>query len=149
MEEIFNESDNSKIENALKKVSRPYRGVYHAILLDGTELDIPFHLCSHAVALQAQRGEKYVDTEDDNIDVDRNIRLWIRKVNAGLEDGWRIVNDLMNAPNPPKGDIANKEIPFSQITTEDYAMLETILFPGSELTKKKLRERAAAAFSQK
>jgi hypothetical protein len=141
--------EDQKIMRAVTKASRPSRGVYHMVLLSGDEIDVPFHLCSHAVALQAQKGEKFIDTDEDEIDPDRNIRLWIKKVNAGLEDGWRIINDLMTAPNPPKGDLAAKKIPVSEVTTEDWAMLETLLFPGSELNRKTMRERANTIFGKR
>jgi hypothetical protein len=136
-------SEASKVD-ALVKAIRPNRGIYDLVLLDGTQIALPWHACSHAFGLQAQKGEKYVDTDEDTIDPDRTIRIWVRKVNMGLMDGWKFVNDLMNAPNPPQGDIGSKEIPVSQVSTEDWAVLESLLFPGNELNRKSIRDRIAA-----
>jgi hypothetical protein len=141
--------DQPKIIEALKKTASSSEGTYHMVLLDGAELDLPVHKCSHAIALQAQRGEKFIDTSEDEIDPDRNIRIWVKKVNAGVGGGWQFVNDLMKAPNPPKGDLDNKKIPVSQVTTLDWATLEAILYPGSELDRKSIRERASATFGAK
>jgi hypothetical protein len=135
--------------SALSHATGPKEGIYKMTLLDGTEIALPVRECGHVHVFQAQRGEKYANqTADDEIDVDRNVRVWIKKMNPGLMGGWEIVNDLSAAPNAAQGGIANKKIPISQIRTKDWAGLEAVLYDGSELDQKSLQERRAAVFGK-
>jgi hypothetical protein len=138
--------DISDIEaqEALIAINRPTQFKYPLLLKDNTFVELPCHPCGHAEGLQAQKGEQYIDTGKDKIDPGRSIRMWVRRINMGLDGGWKIVNDLMAAPEPPKGDIANKEIPVSLIMTDDWVTLEAMIFPGSELDRESIKARINA-----
>lgn len=144
------EIEKVKVEKAIEKAVRPTKGVYSLNLVDpesGDSLgvvEVPWKVVPHALGLQAQRGEQYIDTDEDTIDDQRTVRQFVKKANMGLLGGWKIVNDLSNSPNPPKGDLEHKMIGVSWITTEDWIMIESLLFPGNNLNRKLIAERIAA-----
>ncbi|VVB62781.1 Uncharacterised protein [uncultured archaeon] len=96
------------------------------------DLQVPFRRLGHVMSMEGTRGEKYLDTEKELVDPDRQRRIWIKRMNLGLLDGWKIVDDLIKAPMPPVHDPDNKRLAVSLISTGDWVTLEAAIFPGSE-----------------
>ena len=120
------------IVNALNVAQGPTQLLYPFKLIDGSELSVPFRRLGHVMSMEGTRGEKYLDTEKELVDPDRQRRIWIKRMNLGLLDGWKIVDDLMKAPTPPTHDPDNKRVAVSLISTGDWVTLEAAIFPGSE-----------------
>jgi hypothetical protein len=146
------EKEQPQIMNALIKASGTKEGILHLTLMDenNTGVDIPFRPVPHIVHIQAQRGEKYASqTEEDDVDTARNIRIAIRKFNAALQGGWKFVNDTVDSPNPQKTDLENKRIAIGDVSTGDWALMEYFFFPGSDIRKKDFDKLRSSIFSKK
>lgn len=120
------------IAAALNIAQGPTQLLYPFKLIDGSELDVPFRKLGHVMSMEGTRGEKYLDTEKELVDPDRQRRIWIKRMNLGLLDGWKIVDDLMKAPTPPLHAPWDKKIAVSLISSGDWVTLEAAIFPGSE-----------------
>jgi hypothetical protein len=151
-ESKIDDSEQPQIMKAVIRATGAKSGTLHLTLMneDNTEVDLPFKPVPHIVHLQAQRGEKYVSTtEEDDVDTARNIRVAIKKFNSALQDGWAFVNDTAKSPTPQKTDIANKKIAIGDISTGDWSMMEYFFFPGSDIRKKDFEKLRCAVFGQK
>jgi hypothetical protein len=116
------------IVEAVSRAKGLKRYEFPFIFIDGSELTVPFHKCGHALSMEGARGERYLDTEKEAVDPDRQRRIWIRRINFGLMDGWKIVDDLAGEEHDPE----KKRIGVSMITSGDFITLEVAIFPGSE-----------------
>lgn len=134
---------SQQVKDALIRATRPKTFVYPLVLMDGTEIELPCHICSHVMSLQAQKGLKILE-KDDIYDPTRDIELWIRKTNMGLNGGWKFIDDS----EAPKSAVDGKDIPISLVTTDDWVVLPGMLFPGSELSRKSVEERRDAILRQ-
>ena len=117
---------------ALNEAQMPRIMFFPFRFIDGTELNVPFRKLGHVMSMEGTRGEKYLDTDKELVDPDRQRRIWIKRMNLGLMDGWKIVDDMMKAPTPPVHDPDNKKVAVSLISTGDWVTLEAAIFPGSE-----------------
>ena len=120
------------IVSALNIAQGPTQLLYPFKLIDGGELSVPFRKLGHVMSMEGTRGEKYLDTEKELVDPDRQRRIWIKRMNLGLLDGWKIVDDLMKAPTPPVHSPYDKKLGVSLISSGDWVTLEAAIFPGSE-----------------
>ena len=125
-------ASTDEIVSALNTAQNPSQILYPFKLIDGSELSVPFRKLGHVMSMEGTRGEKYLDTEKETVDPDRQRRIWITRMNLGLLNGWKIVDDLMKAPTPPVHDPDNKKLAVSLISTGDWGTLEAAIFPGSE-----------------
>ena len=133
--------ESKQIADALIRATRPKTFTYPLTLLDGTEIDLPCHICSHIMGLQAQKGIPIVSREEgDPYDPSREIDVWIRRANIGINGGYKFVDDS----ECPRETVIEKEIPDSMVTTEDWNALPEMLFPGAEHTRKSAKERRDA-----
>jgi hypothetical protein len=120
--------ESDEIVEAVSRAKGLKRYVFPFNFIDGTNALVPFHKCGHTLSMEGARGERYLDTEKESVDPDRQRRIWIRRINLGLMDGWKIVDDQ----NGEVHDTAAKRIGVSQIDSGDFATLEAAIFPGSE-----------------
>jgi hypothetical protein len=120
--------DSSAVVEAVSRAKGLKRYLFPMGFIDGSEAVVPFHVCGHALSMEGARGERYLDTEKENVDPDRQRRIWIRRINFGLMEGWKIVDDLAGEEHDPD----KKKIGVSMITSGDFATLEAAIFPGSE-----------------
>ena len=129
-------ASTDEIVTALNEAQRPATFIFPFRLVDGSELgselNVPFRKLGHVWSMEGTRGEKYLDTDKELVDPDRQRRIWIKRMNLGLMDGWKIVDDMMKAPNPPVHDPDNKKVAVSLISSGDWATLEAAIFPGTE-----------------
>ncbi len=138
-EELF--VDPTNIE-ALTKALKPKRGIYSLTMPSGEALAVPYHETGHVYNLESTRGEHKVK-ESDKIDPTRERRIWIRRINKALEDGWRVVDDLLEGPKKSLAEyLLNKEIPVSIINSEDWATMVEVCFPGIYDDTSTIQDRA-------
>jgi hypothetical protein len=127
-QDVKRKEDSSNVVEAVSKAKGLKRHTYPFVFVDGSEATVPFHKCGHALSMEGARGEKYLDTEKENVDPDRQRRIWIRRINLGLMEGWKVVDDMAGEEHDPE----KKKIGVSMITSGDFVTLEAAIFPGSE-----------------
>jgi hypothetical protein len=125
--------DSGAVVEAVSRAKGLKRHNFPFVFIDGSEALVPFHKCGHALSMEGARGERYLDTEKEAVDPDRQRRIWIRRINLGLMEGWKFVDDMASSgQEAAQHDPDNKRIGVSMITSGDFATLEAAIFPGSE-----------------
>jgi len=127
---------------ALEEALQPARGEFPLALPSGKKIRIPFQVGGFAVGMEASRGERFRENEVN--DPDKTRRIYIKKMNMCLLEGWHIVDDVGRKLGSPAQLIAQRKIPASLIQTEDWNALNESCFPGSISTPEIIRDRANA-----
>lgn len=129
---------------ALNEALRPVTGKYPLSLPNGKKIQIPFHVVGHAYSLESSRGEKRLK-ENEKFDPDRDRRIFIKRINRALDEGWKVVDDLSNKQTKPLVEYFRaKEIPVSIINSQDWNTLTECAFPGMFDDGEAVRDRAAS-----
>ena len=131
-EELFVDTENM---TALLAAIKPKEGFYPLTLPGKGKMRIPYHVAGHAFSLEASRGESRLK-ENEKIDPARDRRIWIRRMNRALSDGWQIIDDLdstgvskLSAEETAKS-IQEKRLPVSLINSGDWNTMLEVCFPG-------------------
>ncbi|HOV82033.1 MAG TPA: hypothetical protein PLQ01_05060 [Methanothrix sp.] len=131
---------------ALDEAMKPVTGEFPLTLPNGKKLKIPYKVMGFAYGLEASAGERFKENEVN--DPKKTKRIYMRKINMGLLDGWKVVDDI-ERPALLKGTtrsglLAKKMIPISIITPRDWNLLNETLFPGALDQPETIQDRARA-----
>lgn len=132
---------------ALEEALQPARGEFPLSLPSGKKILIPFQIMGFAGGMEASRGERFKENEVN--DPDKTRRIYMKKINMGLLEGWHIVDDVgRKLPMCSADLLRQKKIPVSIIRTEDWNALNESIFPGSISTPESIQDRANAIRDQ-
>jgi hypothetical protein len=148
----MNEDEYINLDNieALNEALKPKRTFYPITLHNGQKLKIPVLVLGMAHGMEASDGEHYKKDEPNNSKKVR--RVWIRKMNSGILEGWKIVNDK-DFNLVQKGEtrtdshvrlLRDKKIPITIFSMIDYNGLTETMFPGSMDDPQDVRDRLDA-----
>jgi len=127
-DEFIDQNNLDALREALKPVIKTFPlHVGHKILkLRIMEMDF-------AHGLEASAGERFKENEVN--DPAKTRRIFAKKVNMGLMDGWHIVNDVDRKEllkNTTKEELlARKQICLSIFSPRDWNLLNEMMFPGA------------------
>ena len=132
---------------ALEEATRPARVEYPLTLPSGAKILVPLQVGGMALGMEASRGERFKDNEVN--DPDKTRRIFIKKMNFCLLDGWHIVDDVARKLGSTAQLLAQKKIPVSIIRNDDWNGLNETAFPGTiSATAEAIRDRANAIRDQ-
>jgi hypothetical protein len=131
---------------ALEEALQPARGEFPLSLPSGKKIIIPFQIMGFAGGMEASRGERFKENEVN--DPDKTRRIYTKKINSGLLEGWHIVDDLSRKIGSPAQLLSQRKIPISIIRTEDWNALNESIFPGAISTPESIQDRANAIRDQ-
>ena len=132
---------------ALEEATKPSRVEYPLTLPSGAKILIPIQVGGMALGMEASRGERFKDNEVN--DPDKTRRIFIKKMNFCLLDGWRMVDDVARKLGTTAQLLAGKRIPVSIIRNDDWNGLNETAFPGViSATPEAIRDRADAIRDQ-
>ena len=147
----MSEENTGKIEEyidpanlaALEEATRPARVEYPLTLPSGAKILVPLQVGGMALGMEASRGERF--KENENSDPDKTRRIFIKKMNFCLLDGWHLVDDVSRKLGSAAQLLAQKKIPVSIIRNDDWNGLNETAFPGViSSTPEAIRDRANA-----
>lgn len=142
-EEYIDPSNLASLEEATK----PQRVEFPLTLPNGKKILIPMQVGGMALGLEASRGERIKEGDTENPDKIR--RTFIRRTNTILLEGWHIVDDIARRLGPAAQLLAQKKIPISIITHNDWNLISETAFPGLiGATAETIRDRANAIRDQ-
>jgi hypothetical protein len=137
--------DASNLE-ALDEAMKPVVGSFPLTLPNGKKIKIPYKVMGFAYGLEASAGERFKENEVN--DPEKTKRIYMKKVNMGLLEGWHVVDDIKRREllkNDTKaGLLAKKVIPISIITPRDWNLMNELLFPGALDQPNDIQDRAVA-----
>jgi hypothetical protein len=152
----MNEDNELNLDNveALNAALQPKRTSYPITLQNGQKLRVPIQVLGMAHGMEASDGEHYKLGEPSNSKKGR--RVWVRKANMGLLDGWSIANDKdFNLIQKGETRIESqvrllqaKKIPITILSMRDYNGLSEAMFPGSMDDPQDIRDRVDAIDSE-
>jgi hypothetical protein len=134
------------IENveALDEAMKPVVGSFPLTLPNGKKIKIPYKVMGFAYGLEASAGERFKENEVN--DPEKTKRIYMKKVNMGLLEGWHVVDDIKRREllkNDTKaGLLAKKIIPLSIITPRDWNLMNELMFPGALDQPETIQDRA-------
>jgi hypothetical protein len=131
---------------ALEEALQPARGEFPLVLPSGQKIRIPFQVGGFAVGMEASRGERFKENEVN--DPDKTRRIYIKKMNMCLLEGWHLVDDIGRKLGSPAQLLSQRKIPASLIQTDDWNALNEACFPGAISTPEIIRDRANAIRDQ-
>ena len=131
---------------ALEEALQPARGEFPLTLPSGKKIRIPFRVGGFATGMEASRGERFKENEVN--DPDKTRRIYMKKINSCLLEGWHIVDDLSRKLSDPAMLLSQKKIPVSIIRTADWNTLNEAMFPGAVSTPESIQDRANAIRDQ-
>lgn len=137
-DEFVDPSNLSALEEALL----PARGEFPMSLPSGKKIMIPFQVMGFAGGMEASRGERFKENEVN--DPDKQRRIYMKKINSGLLDGWRIVDDMSRKLPSAAELLSQRKIPVSIIQTKDWNTLNEAMFPGAVDQSESITDRANA-----
>jgi len=118
---------------ALDEAMKPVIGNFPLTLPNGKKIKIPYKVMGFAYGLEASAGERFKENEVN--DPTKTKRIYMKKINMGLLEGWHVVDDIQRREllknNTKAGLLAKKMIPLSIITPRDWNLLNELLFPGA------------------
>ena len=146
---MSNENNSQEIEfvdptniDALEEALKPARGEYPLTLPSGAKILIPYMQGGFALGMEASRGERFKDNEVN--DPDKTRRIYMKRINSCLLDGWHIVDDMGRKLGSPAQLLAQHKIPVSLIRSADWTTLNEVIFPGAVDTAEIVKDRANA-----
>lgn len=128
--------------DALDAAMQPARGVFPLTLPNGKKIRIPYKVLGFAYGLEASKGERFKENEPN--DPKKTKRVYIRKINMALLDGWHVVDDIERKLEKPSVLLIKKMIPVSIITPRDWNLLNELCFPGALDQAETIQDRARA-----
>lgn len=141
-DEFVDPSNLAALEEALK----PQRGEFPLSLPSGKKILIPYQVMGFAGGMEASRGERF--KEDEVNDPDKTRRIYAKRINMGLLEGWHIVDDLKRKLSSPTQLLSERKIPISIIRSEDWTTLNEVIFPGAVDKPEFVKDRANAIRDQ-
>ena len=146
---MSNENSSREIEfvdptniEALEEACKPARGEFPLTLPSGEPILIPFQVGGFALGMEASRGERFKDNEVN--DPDKTRRIYMKRINSCLLDGWHIVDDMSRKLGSPAQLLRQHKIPVSLIRSADWSALNEVIFPGAVDTAEIVKDRAAS-----
>ena len=128
---------------ALEEATKPQRVEFPLTLPNGKKILIPLQVGGFALGMEASRGERFKDNEVN--DPDKSRRIFIKKMNFCLLDGWHIVDDVGRKLGGPAQLLAQRKIPVSIIRNRDWNDMNETAFPGViSSTAESVQDRANA-----
>lgn len=132
---------------ALEEATKPQRVEFPLTLPNGKKILIPMQVGGFALGMEASRGERFKDNEVN--DPDKTRRIFIKKMNACLLDGWHIVDDVSRKLGSAAQLLAQRKIPVSIIRNSDWNIMNETAFPGViSSTAEHVQDRANAIRDQ-
>jgi hypothetical protein len=135
VEALMNEDEDVDPSNleALDDAMQSVVGTFPLTLPNGKKIKIPYKVMGFAYGLEASAGERFKENEVN--DPEKTKRIYMKKVNMGLLEGWHVVDDIKRREllrNDTKaGLLAKKIIPISIITPRDWNLMNELMFPGA------------------
>lgn len=151
----MSEENTAKIEEyidsanlaALEEATKPQHVEFPLTLPNGKKILIPMQVGGFALGMEASRGERFKDNEVN--DPDKTRRIFIKKMNSCLLDGWRIVDDVARKLGSAAQLLAQRKIPVSIIRNRDWNDMNETAFPGViSSTAESVQDRANAIRDQ-
>jgi hypothetical protein len=125
---------------ALDEAMRPVTGMFPLTLPNGRQIKVPYKVMGFAYGLEASRGEKFKENEAN--DPEKTKRIYLKKINMGLLEGWRVVDDIKRSLGSSAELISKRQIPVSIITPRDWNLMNELMFPGALDQPDTIQERA-------
>jgi len=133
--------DSSNLE-ALDEAMKPVTGQFPLTLPNGKKIKIPYKVMGFAYGLEASKGERFKENEVN--DPDKTRRIYIKKMNMGLLDGWHVVDDIKRKLGSPAELLRSRQIPASIITPRDWNLMNELMFPGALDQPETIQDRAGS-----
>jgi hypothetical protein len=128
---------------ALEEALQPARVEFPLTLPNGKKILIPLQVGGFALGMEASRGERFKDNEVN--DPDKTRRIFMKKMNSCLLDGWRIVDDVTRTLSSAAQLLAQRKVPVSIIRNSDWNLMNETAFPGViSSTPESIQDRANA-----
>lgn len=132
---------------ALEEATKPQRVEFPLTLPSGAKILVPLQVGGMALGMEASRGERFKDNEVN--DPDKTRRIFIKKMNFCLLDGWHIVDDVTRKLGSTAQLLAQRKIPVSIIRNRDWNDMNETAFPGViSSTAESVQDRANAIRDQ-
>jgi hypothetical protein len=136
--------------DALNASLQPRRLRLPISLPDGRQFEVPIQVMTMAYGMEASDREHYKDGEAN--DTTKARRVYVRKMNMGLQDGWTLVNDKdYNLVQKGETKIESQtrllrahKIPLTLLSMRDYNRLQEAMFPGSMDNSQDIRDSLVA-----